>query len=129
MNKKERYCFETDKFKIVKDEDVETNPGIYGRELSAWLEKQFLSLGYSIEKVLAEDWGWCIICYDKSYLLWIGCSGEYYDEKLIWNCFAEAEKPLFSNPFKKINTKEALNKLDGELFELLNKHFSLIACL
>jgi hypothetical protein len=128
MTENNRYCFETDKFEIINNEDVDTNPNIYGKELAQWIKKKLLNKGYPIEKILAEDWGWCIICYDKPFLLWVGCSGEYYDEKLIWSCFAEVEKPLFRNPFKKINTKEALYKLDSELFELLNKHFSLTPC-
>jgi len=124
----ERYCFESDKFRIIAGEDDNTNPGIYGLELSQWLKQELINLGYSVQEVLAEDWGWCIICYDKPFLLWVGCQGQFYDKKLIWSCFVEAEKPLFRNPLKKIDMKQALDNLNNDIFKLLSNNFLLIDC-
>ena len=52
-----RYCFESDKFRIVAGEDDNTNPEIYGLKFSQWLEQELINLGYSVQEVLAEDWG------------------------------------------------------------------------
>lgn len=124
----QRYCFESDKFQVVNGEDEETNPGIYGLELSKWLEKELNIRGYSVQEIIPEDWGWCVICKHRPFLLWVGCQGEVYDDKLIWSCFVEAEKPIFRNPFKKLDISESLNDLDGKLFELISHNFSLIDC-
>jgi len=124
----ERYCFESDKFRIVDGEDDNTNPEIYGLEFSKWLEQELINLGYSIQEILAEDWGWCVICQDKPFLLWVGCQGEFYNKKLVWSCFAEAEKLLFRNPFKTINMKQPLDNLNKDLLKLLKNNFSLINC-
>jgi hypothetical protein len=120
-----RYCFKTDKFKTIKDEDENTNPGVYGLELSKWIEKELKILGYAVEEIISEDWGWCVICKYKPFLLWVGCQGEYINEQLVWCCFAEAEKPIFRNPFKKLDIQESLEKLNKDLFQLLNKNFYL----
>ena len=63
-----------------------------------------------------------------SLLLWVGCQGQFCDKKLIWSCFVEAEKPLFRNPLKKIDMKQALDNLNNDIFKLLSNNFLLIDC-
>jgi len=121
----QRYCFESNKFKIIKGEDESTNPRIYGLELSKWIAKELKFLGYEVEDIIPEDWGWCVVCQSKPFLLWVGCQNDFEEDKLIWCCFAEAEKPIFRNPFKKLDMQEPLNKLNGDLFQLLKSNFSI----
>lgn len=121
-----RYCFESNKFKIIKDEDENTNLGVYGLEFAKWLEAELNILGYEIEDVIPEDWGWCVICQSEPFLLWIGCQNDFKDDKLIWCCFVEAKKPIFRNPFKKLDIKKSLDNLNNDLVQLLNGNFSII---
>jgi hypothetical protein len=132
----ESICFKSTLFKISPDEDEETNPFRYGKELAEWLRERFLNLGYDVEEVIPEDWGWCVMCQRKPFDLWIGC-GNMEDEsfykiplaeksrfipdvsKIIWTCFVAAEAPFFKKLFKKVDTKSSEEKLQKELEEVL----------
>lgn len=46
-----RYVFESDAFPPVPGEDDETNPGIYGRALAAWLAD---ALGLAISQLMSD---------------------------------------------------------------------------
>jgi hypothetical protein len=56
------YWFTSLLFKIEPGEDEEINPGRYGRRLSIWLKKQLEGRGHSIEPIINEDWGRCLMC-------------------------------------------------------------------
>jgi hypothetical protein len=48
-------------FRVELDEDEESNPFCYGRQLGRWLQARFAERGYTPEEVFAEDWGWCVM--------------------------------------------------------------------
>ena len=52
------FWFKSSLFAIEPDEDQETNPQRYGRQLAKWLGEELRALGYNVE-VIPEDWGWC----------------------------------------------------------------------
>ena len=126
-----RFWFKSSLFEIEPGEDNETNPRIYGKRLAHWLREKCISLGYGVEDVIPEDWGWCVMCSRKPYMLWIGCANvDDYDtakegdpppgkEDILWTCFVEAEKPLFGRLFKKIDTSQGIRKLTEELKSIL----------
>ena len=97
------YWFKSDLFEIREGEDGEVNPGIYGKNLANWLCGKFNALGYDAE-LIPEDWGWCVMCYSKEYMLWVGCGSvmdeEPYPQKaplpgeVIWHVFPEVEVPV-----------------------------------
>lgn len=95
------FRFRSDLFSVEPGEDRETNPGIYGRQLATWLRGRFIALGYPVEKAIAEDWGWCVVCARDPALIWIGCgASEDPDDEAMpspdgidWHCFVEAELP------------------------------------
>ncbi len=132
----ESLYFRSTFFKISPDEDEETNPFCYGKELAEWLRKQFLDFGYPVEDVIAEDWGWCVMCQREPFRLFIGCGNMYNelfekispDEKktfvpdatqVVWTCFVVAEVPFFKRLFKKPDTKPSEEKLQSELEKVL----------
>ncbi len=57
-----RFLFRSRKFPIRIGEDAATNPFLYGKELADWLHKELLESYPSIEDVIPEDWGWCVMC-------------------------------------------------------------------
>ncbi|MFC1850511.1 hypothetical protein ACFL27_10000 [candidate division CSSED10-310 bacterium] len=142
---KEGYWFKSDLFQINKGEDKETNPGCYGKELGDWIGAKFRELGYEVEELIAEDWGWCVICERNEFILWIGCGAvvdmkEYDPESppdvknVVWHVFPAIEIPFFylKSLFKKwlgkLDTGQPLRKLDDELKGILNTEPGIELC-
>ena len=129
------YWFKSSVFEVDPGEDSETNPRRYGRQPATWLHQEFKKLGYDVEDVIAEDWGWYVMCQREPYSLWIGC-GSMEDlarvraedpppsrEQLVWHVFPVAEVPLFKYLFRqKPDTSSGLAKLDNELKTILRNH-------
>jgi len=63
------YRFTSDLFEIEPGEDEQINPRRYGRQLASWLKAGLESRGYSVEPVIAEDWGRCLMCSRDPFLL------------------------------------------------------------
>jgi len=120
------YWFTSDLFTVEPGEDEETNPGRYGRQLAIWLTAQLEQRRYSVEPVIAEDWGRCLMLSRSPFLLWVGCgnvdeSAEEGPSKnsITWHCFPAAETPLFKRLFGKPDTSAAFSKLDADLRTIL----------
>lgn len=63
----------SDLFEIREGEDEHTNPGCYGQHLAEWLAARFREQGYPDAAVVAEDFGWCVVCAQGDALEWVGC--------------------------------------------------------
>lgn len=142
------YWFKSDLFEISKGEDDETNPGCYGKELAQWLCNELETCGYHDIEVIPEDWGWCVMCSSKDYLLWVGCASLQDEESLtnhdpgsppqgkdvVWHAFVQIEVPIFKpGPFIKklignLNTREPLDKLDKDLNSILSNNKRIEFC-
>ncbi|MFZ6874021.1 hypothetical protein ACO0LF_18335 [Undibacterium sp. Di27W] len=143
-----RYWFTSELFKIEPGEDEETNPARYGKELGQWLCQKFKDLGYESADLVAEDWGWCVMCERDNYLLWVGCGSiltetEIEDidpdippdsAEIVWHVFAEVEVPFFffkSNFLRllgKLDTKTAYEKLNRDLKQILEQEPGIQFC-
>jgi len=119
--------FKTDKFEIVPGEDDETNPLCFGKQLAEWLRIKLISCGYEVEPVIPEDWGWCVMCSRKPFMLFVGCVSmhDYAVSKpsdpipkgndVVWTCTVFAEQSLLGRIFKRIDTAEAVEKLFSQI--------------
>lgn len=126
------YRFSSTLFEIEPGEDEEINPRMYGRQLAAWLKAQLEARGHAVEPVIAEDWGRCLMCARKPFLLWVGCGSETdytaaqhddpppAEEDVVWVCFAEAEIPLLKRLFNRPDPSAALTRLDDDLKQILD---------
>ena len=124
------YWFKSSLFEIEPGEDEEINPGIYGRQLSAWLRQKLEAGGYPVEDVINEDWGRCLMCQRSPFALWVGV-GSVEDESrvegmiptkdaVVWHCFAVTEGGLRMRMFGKKNEIETSRaKLDATLASIL----------
>jgi hypothetical protein len=74
-------------FEVAEGEDEETNPGIYGKSLAAWLASQ---LRVPEEDVVAEDFGWCVPVKSSQHRVYVACSSED-GSKDKWRVFVFAE--------------------------------------
>ena len=132
MNQTRGYWFKSSLFEVEPGEDEETNPRLYGRQLATWLRQRFVSLGYEVEDVIPEDWGWCVMCQRDPYLLFVGCVNlrDYEHarpndppppkERLLWNAVPTAEVPFFKYVLRrKPETQAGLEKLDRQLRGIL----------
>lgn len=126
------YWFTSSLFKIEAGEDEEINPGRYGRQLAVWLKKRLEERGYSVEPIINEDWGRCLMCSRDPFMLWIGCGnmdakprGDVSREgTIVWHCFAVAEVPFWKrllHPFGRPDTVAALSRLQGNLASILTQ--------
>jgi len=123
------YWFKSSLFEIEPGEDEEINPGIYGRQLAAWLRQKLEAGGYGVE-VINEDWGRCLMCQRSPFALWVGV-GSVDDENrvdgmiptkdaVVWHCFAVTEGGLRMRMFGKKNEIEMSRaKLDSALASIL----------
>ena len=123
------YWFKSSLFEIEPGEDEEINPGIYGRQLAAWLRQKLEAGGYGVE-VINEDWGRCLMCQRSPFALWVGV-GSVDDENrvdgmiptkdaVVWHCFAVTEGGLRMRMFGKKNEIETSRaKLDAALQSIL----------
>lgn len=142
------YWFTSDLFNIEKNEDEETNPGCYGKQLGNWLCEKFKTIGYDVEELIPEDWGWCVMCSRDDYLLWIGCGSmlsdnypEDYDpevppsgQDVFWHVFPVIEVPFFKikslikKLSGKLDTVQPLNKINSELKVILESEPRIKLC-
>ena len=125
------YWFTSSLFEIEPGEDERTNPRVYGRQLAIWLKGKLEQRGYAVEDVIAEDWGWCVMCSRDPFLLWVGCGNarDYHaakpddpppkKEQVTWHCFPAAEVLFWKRIFKKVDTSSAVATLDSHLREIL----------
>jgi hypothetical protein len=122
------YWLKSSLFAAEPGEDDESNPRLYGRQLASWIRQRFQSLGYPVEEVHAEDWGWCVMCQRDPYSLFIGCVSladyEYArpgdppppTERLLWQVLPMAEMPPFKYLLRrKPDMQEGLARFDAQL--------------
>lgn len=125
------YWFSSPLFDIEPDELDAPSPQRNGRQLALWLRSRLEQRGYVIEKVVEEDWGWCVICQSKPFLLWVGCgsmdpSGDgpgahpLQTASTIWHCFPAAETSWQTRLFGRADAVPALSRLDAALREILS---------
>ena len=124
------FVFKSSLFDIEPDEDRETNPMRYGKQLASWIASGVRSLGYSDAEMLPEDWGWCIECSRSPFRLWIGCGNqedtgalegryELNRDNVVWECFVAADVPILKRIFGAPDTRPALAKLHSQLGDML----------
>lgn len=121
------YWFTSNLFTVEAGEDEDINPGRYGRQLAIWLKAQLEQRGYSVEPIIAEDWGYCLMLSRDPFLLWIGCGNmdsptlhNAIDDRITWHCFSFAEIPFFKRLFGKLDTSAAVSKLNADLYAILS---------
>ncbi len=140
------FWFTSTLFTITSDEGKETNPGCYGKELGSWLCKKLQVKGYSQAELIPEDWGWCVICSNDTFFLWVGCGAVTEQdfensmlapskpEEIIWHVFSSVEVPFFriatlaKKLVGKLNTQKGLEKLHQEIEEILKEEPQISLC-
>jgi hypothetical protein len=90
-----RIEFEADRFLPFLPEECQSNPGVYGFELSVWVARTLAAGNLSITYSLQEDWGWLLQSGNDEFI--IGCSsvcGEgdgYVGRSITWSIFVDSQ--------------------------------------
>jgi len=74
MNESPLLRFESSAFAPLPEEDLETNPEIFGKALALWLAEQLSAAGFTTGHVFAEDFGWCVPIESKPHSLYVSCA-------------------------------------------------------
>lgn len=124
--KPESYFFKSTLLEPVTEDEDPQDPWTYGEQAALWLKDKFSELGYPVEDVVPDDWGWSFICSRDPYELWIGCGNVTQDfdedqsipnlDEIVWCCFAEAKKPLLG---KRKEISAGVQKITSQLKSLL----------
>jgi hypothetical protein len=127
------YWFTSDLFQIEPNEDDETNPRMYGKNLSSWVRQKLIEKGYEPEGVIPEDFGWLVLCSRAPYSLGVVCvSFKDYEtsqpgdpprpyDQVKWCCGIFVEVPFLKRLFGKLNTTEGSAKLDADLRKIFEQ--------
>lgn len=83
-------AFESSAFWQIPGEEKETTPGIYGKALAHWLAERLREAGVAAQKVIAEDFGWCVQVKSDSHTLYVVCANSTEDPNG-WRVFAYSE--------------------------------------
>jgi hypothetical protein len=110
MKQSPMLIFECADFAVVPGEDLETNPGVFGKSLARWLAEQLHAAGFPAGAVFAEDFGWCIPVGAKPHAVQVVCAagGDTPDQ---WQVFAFAEGGFISRLFGRDNSAAFLDEV------------------
>jgi hypothetical protein len=102
--------FSSRHFAIEPGEDEETNPGIYGKALATWVAAKLKQRGVAVERIVAEDFGRCVMVRSKPFMLWIGCASLDGDAAR-WQMFVTLEQGLIARLFGRSEAQTELDRL------------------
>ena len=122
--------FKTQKFNVLENEDQETNPHRFGKELANFLCLALKERGYPEAAIFPEDWGWLILCPASSLSLEVACGNvdtveglenpELHKTGCIWTCFVDAKIPVLKKIFKNIDAQAEKEKLHKLIYKIIS---------
>ena len=128
-----QFYFKSTLFEPEPGEDRETNPLRFGKQLAEWLRDRLIENRWNVEPIIAEDWGWCLMCSRKPFALWVGCGNVQLDphrqaappvrDDIVWTCFVAAESSWLSrwrNGVSRQQTTDAVAALSAQLHRILD---------
>ncbi len=118
MDSAKQLIFASSQFPPEAGEDEETNPGIYGRALVAWLSDQLARSGYRVMRIVAEDFGRLIQLEDPNFQLYVACAST--DETATeWRVFSFAEFGWLASLLGRRNKPSVVSKVMADVKAIL----------
>lgn len=113
-----RHVIRSSAFPIERGEDAQTNPGVFGRSLATYVAAQMRMRGWSVEAVIPEDFGYCVMLARKPVILWIGCvnRAERTDE---WMAYVVAEGGLLIRIMRMVDSSKEIERISAVLGEIM----------
>jgi hypothetical protein len=107
--------FRSPGFPVEAGEDRQTNPGIYGKALAAWVAQKLRARGVAVEdEIVAEDFGRVVVVQRTPFMLWVGCAS-VDDSPTEWQLQIAAELPLVARLFRRVDPAPAVATLREHL--------------
>ena len=113
--------FRSDKFPPYDGEEDEINPGLWGKRLAEYLQRNLPHYGVKVTAIGAEDCGWMVELENDEFPLWIGCGHQDGDNDEFL-CFIEPSKPFIRKFFKKIHTIAKVRRVADALNKVLESN-------
>ena len=113
--------FTSNLFVVEPGEDLETNPGIFGRSFARWLSTTLGSIGLSTGEVFAEDFGWCFTVDAGSRKTTVACASGS-EAPTQWRVFVFAEDGLFARIRGGDRSSESVEEVHSSIHALLSAH-------
>lgn len=104
----------TPHFQVGPREDEHTNPGCYGKQLANWIAEELRAQGESVDRVLPEDFGWCVLLRADPVRFWIGC-GNREESTTEWVAYVVAEASFVQRLFKRVDVRPEVERLSALL--------------
>ncbi len=110
--------FRSDKFPPYEGEEEQINPGLWGRRLAEYLVEKLTSAAVETEEIIPEDWGWYIPIKNETFRLGLCCGHQHGDDNEFL-CFTHPDRPIVRRWFRKIETREQIERLTDALDRIL----------
>ena len=108
----------TSAFEVEPGEDAQTNPGLYGRAFARFVAEGLRARGETVEAVIPEDFGWCVLLGEKPARRWVACvSRDGSTEE--WIAFAVVEQRILGRLFGRFDAGAEQAKLSSLLGEVV----------
>lgn len=117
---KTQFEFKSPSFPPVSGEEVQINPGRFGKRLADFLADELAKRGCKVGTPFPEDWGWQLDIANESFPLWIGC-GNVDGTEDEFLCFIEPSKPFVRKWLTKIPTTDVVNRLSATVEAVLRE--------
>lgn len=129
------HWFRSTRFRVEPGEDAETNTGIHGQQLAAWIAAELRTRGHPEAEESPEDWGWAVVCSETPFRLFVAC-GNLVDfdgnasapqpvDEILWHCYAAADRPFFAK-IRNIDVAGPVAALDTLLADILRKNADIL---
>jgi len=118
MDTPRQFTFESSQFPPEAGEDAETNPGIYGKALVAWLSGQLTAGGYRVRRTIAEDFGRLIQLEDPNFLVYVACASAD-DTAKEWIVHSFAEGGWIASVLGRASKRKVLSKVMADVERIL----------
>ena len=112
------HIIRTSALSIARDEDTDTNPGVFGRSLANYLATQMRARGWNVESIIPEDFGYCVMLARKPLMLWIAC-GNRNGSTDEWIAFAVAEGGLLKRALGEESPSAEFDRVSDALGEIM----------
>ena len=106
--------FSSSQFAVEPGEDAETNPGIYGRALAGWIAEHLNRNPATVEVVVAEDFGRCVMIRTRPFKLWVTCSS-LDGSRTRWQMFIALEQSLIARVLRRVDPEPDVDRLRTHL--------------
>jgi len=111
--------FRSAKFPAYEGEEVQINPGLWGKRLAEYLVQKLSENGIKTDQIIAEDWGWYVPIPNEGFRLAICCGHQNGDDDQFL-CFTNPDTPVVKKLFKKIDATPQLTRLTDAMRQILS---------